>query len=277
MTFDQFGIHIGSLLYIRYYGIILVSGAFLGAYLASLEARRRGQNPDYVWDAVVWALIGGIIGARLWHILTPPPSMVAQGQTTAWYLSHPLDAIAVWRGGLGIPGGVAGGVLALWVYCRKSRLDFRQWLDIATPAVPLAQAIGRWGNFVNRELYGRPTDLPWAIHIEPAYRVPGFEQFETFHPTFLYESIWNLGVCIALLWIARRFVGRLRTGDLFLAYLILYPVGRFLVEFIRLDSAEIGTLNANQNIVLIVAVVSAAGLLLRHRRKPAVSAEAVSG
>ncbi len=277
MTFDQFGIHIGSLLYLRYYGLLLVGGAFLAAYVASLEARRRGQNPDHVWDGLIWALVGGIVGARIWHILTPPPSMVAQGITTAFYLSHPLDAIAVWRGGLGIPGGVAGGVAALWLFTRQNRLDFRQWLDIAAPGVPLAQAVGRWGNYVNRELYGRPTDLPWAIPIEPAYRLPGFENFETFHPTFLYESIWNLGACLALLWIARRYADRLKSGEVFLLYLIIYPVGRFLVEFIRLDSAEIGSLNANQNVMLIVALASAAALWLNRRRKPRAAADAPAG
>ena len=264
MSFDTFGIQLGPL-YLRYYGLILISGAFAAAYLASVEARRRGHNPDYVWDGLLWVLLAGIIGARIWHILTPPPSMVELGTDTRFYLTHPLDAISVWKGGLGIPGAVAGGLLGLWAYTRGRKLSFAMWADIAAPGVPLAQAIGRWGNYVNQELYGRPTDLPWAITIEPPYRVPGFESFDTFHPLFLYESIWNLGVCLALLWLARYRGDRLKTGDLFLFYLVLYPVGRFLLEFIRLDSSQVGGLNANQTLMAAVAMASAAALLLRHR------------
>jgi len=267
MTFDSFGIRLGGLLYIRYYGLILITGAFLAAYLASVEAKRRGEDPDYVWDGLIWALVGGIIGARLWHIFTPPPSMVALGTDTRFYLTHPLDAIALWKGGLGIPGGVAGGVLGLWIYTRRKRLHFPTWLDIGAPGLALAQAVGRWGNYVNQELYGRPTDLPWAITIEPPYRLPGFEAFETFHPLFLYESIWNLGVCLVLLWLARRLADRLKPGDVFLCYLILYPVGRFLLEFIRLDSSQVAGINANQTLMAFVAGAGAAALFYRHRRE----------
>ncbi len=273
MSFDTFGIQLGPL-YLRYYGLILISGAFAAAYLASVEARRRGHNPDYVWDALLWVLLAGIIGARIWHILTPPPSMVALGTDTRFYLTHPLDALAVWRGGLGIPGAVAGGLLGLWAYTRRRKLSLGMWADIAAPGVALAQAIGRWGNYVNQELYGQPTDLPWAITLEPAYRVPGFESFDTFHPLFLYESIWNLGVCLALLWLARYRGDRLRNGDLFLFYLILYPVGRFLLEFIRLDSSQVGGLNANQTLMAAVALASAAALLLRHRPGAAAARQA---
>src|SRR6185503_7540633 len=166
-----------------YYGLILVSGAFLGGNLASLEAKRRGHNPDLVWDGILWALVGGIVGARIWHILTPPPSMVANGLTTQWYLSHPLDAIAVWNGGLGIPGAVAGGMLGLYLFTRYSKLNFAEWADIAAPGIALGQAVGRWGNYVNQELYGRATNLPWGIRI--ATESPDLR----FHPTFLYESI----------------------------------------------------------------------------------------
>ncbi|MDD5466959.1 MAG: prolipoprotein diacylglyceryl transferase [Anaerolineales bacterium] len=143
------GFQIGPL-FIRYYGIILMLGALAGAWLADREARRRGQDNELVWDALVWVLIGGILGARLWHILTPPPSMVAQGITTAYYLTHPLDALAIWRGGLGIPGAVIGGVLALYLYCRKRKVSFLMWIDIVSPSLALGQAIGRWGNFVNQ-------------------------------------------------------------------------------------------------------------------------------
>jgi len=270
MSFDQFGIHLGPL-YIRFYGLILITGAFLGGYLASLEAQRKGHNPDHVWDGIVWALVGGIVGARLWHVLTPPPSMVAQGITTQYYLTHPVEAIAVWRGGLGIAGAVGGGVLGLFLYTRRARLSFAEWTDIAAPAVALGQAIGRWGNYVNQELYGAPTTLPWAISIDALHRVPvpGIDLADPtlrFHPTFLYESIGNLLVCLALLYAARRYAGWLKFGDLFLIYLILYPSLRFFIEFIRLDSSLVLGLNANQTLMLILVGASAAALVSRHRR-----------
>jgi len=258
------GFQIGPL-FVRYYGIILMLGALAGAWLATREARRRGMDSELVWDGLIWVIVGGIIGARLWHIFTPPPSMVEQGITTAFYLTHPLDALAIWRGGLGIPGAVIGGVLALYLYCRKNKHSFLIWADIATPGLALGQAIGRWGNFVNQELYGKPTDAPWAIHIDPQYRLPGYENQAYYHPTFLYESLWNLGNVFFLLWLGRRFEDRLKAGDIFLTYLITYPIGRFFMEFLRLDSAEVAGINANQTAMIIVALVAASLLFYRHR------------
>jgi phosphatidylglycerol---prolipoprotein diacylglyceryl transferase len=251
---------------IHFYGVILMTGALAAAFLADREARRRGINSEIVWDALIWVLIGGIIGARIWHILTPPPSSVEAGYTVAYYLTHPLDALAVWRGGLGIPGAVIGGGIALYFFTRRRKLSFPVLADIAAPAVALGQAIGRWGNYVNQELYGRPTDLPWAITIDPQNRVRGFEQFSTFHPLFFYEFLWNLGNMAVLLFLARRYPDRLKPGDLLLIYAIIYPVGRFLLEFLRLDAAEIAGINANQTFMLIVALTSGLLLFLRHRR-----------
>ncbi len=251
----------------RFYGIIIVTGAVLSAWLAAYQARRKGQDPEFVWDSLPWILIAGVIGARLWHIFTPPPSMVEQGITTQYYLRHPLDAIAVWNGGLGIPGAVIGGALALYWYCRKRKVSFAVWVDLVAPSLALGQAIGRWGNFINQELYGRPTDVPWGIFIDPAHRVPGFEQFTYFHPTFLYESLWNLANMLLLLWLGRKFGERLIDGDILLTYLIIYPLGRFLLEFLRLDSAQLGGINANQTFMAAIALISAGVLFQRHYRK----------
>jgi phosphatidylglycerol---prolipoprotein diacylglyceryl transferase len=250
---------------IHFYGIIIMSGALVAAFLTANEAKRRGENPEFVWDALSIVLIGGVIGARIWHILTPPPSMVEQGITTAFYLTHPLDALAIWRGGLGIPGGVIGGGLAMYWFTRRRKADFGVWADLCAPAVALGQAIGRWGNFVNQELYGAPSNLPWAIPIDPQHRVPGFESFERFHPLFLYESLWNLGNMFLLLWLSRKHAAKLRNGDIALVYLIVYPVGRFLLEFLRLDSAQVGGLNANQTFMAVVALVATGLLIYRHR------------
>jgi phosphatidylglycerol:prolipoprotein diacylglycerol transferase len=260
---------------IYYYGIIIMLGAVAAAWLAAVEARRRGQSSDIVWDGLVWVLIGGIVGARIWHILTPPASMVEAGYTTMYYLTHPLNAINIRAGGLGIPGAVIGGLLALYIFTRRRKLDFAFWLDVVAPALALGQAIGRWGNFFNQELYGSPSNLPWAINIDPEYRLPGYENQATYHPIFLYESLWNFGIVALLLWLGRKYQDRLINGDLFLIYLITYPLGRFMLEFLRLDPARVGGININQTVMLLVALVSTGVLIWRHRKRAGTDAETV--
>jgi phosphatidylglycerol:prolipoprotein diacylglycerol transferase len=191
--------------------------------------------------------------------------MVEQGITTQWYLTHPLDLINIRNGGLGIPGAVIGGALALLVLCRRKKTSFLTWGDITVPGVALAQAIGRWGNFFNQELYGKPTNLPWKIFIDPLHRVPGYENYEYFHPLFLYESLWNVLNMALLLWAARHFEKWLKPGDIFLAYMILYAIGRFGLEFLRLDASQVGGINFNQTFMVIVALLAGVSMFLNHR------------
>lgn len=269
---DRYGIHIGPL-YLRFYGVIIMFGALMAALLAQRLLRKRDQDPDLVWDGLIWALVFGIIGARLYHVFTP--SISAGGwQQTLNYLRNPISILTTWEGGLGIPGAILGGAIGLYIFARRNNHSIWLILDVAAPGVALAQAIGRWGNFVNQELYGPPSDLPWAIYIEPAYRlnttwngVP-LSQFETFHPLFLYESLWNLANMFLLLWLFRRFDSWLRTGDIFFIYLITYPLGRLLLEFIRLDYVPLfeNAINMNQLVMLLVAIASGVFLYLRHRR-----------
>ncbi len=258
------GFYIGPL-FIRFYGIIIMLGAVAGGFLAQYESKRRGHDPEIIWDLLVWLIIGGVVGARLWHVFTPPPSSIAQGYTTAYYLTHPLDLINTRNGGLGIPGAVIGGLIALYFFARKYKLSFLEWTDIAAPSLALGQAIGRWGNFVNQELYGAPTDLPWKIYIDPQHRLPGFQDQAYYHPLFLYESLWSLANMFVLIWLTRRFAGRLKQGDILLAYMVIYPLGRFLLDFLRLDASMIGGINANQTVMAVVALGSAIALFLRHR------------
>lgn len=266
------GIQIGRYT-IFYYGIIIMLGAIAAAGLAAVEARRKGQSTEIVWDGLVWVLIGGIVGARIWHILTPPASMVEAGYTTMFYLTHPLNAINIRAGGLGIPGAVIGGLIAIYLFTRRRKLNFLLWLDIAAPALALGQAIGRWGNFFNQELYGSPSNLPWAITIDPLNRLPGYENQATYHPLFLYESLWNFGIVGVLLWVGRRYDDWLMDGDLFLIYLIMYPFGRFMLEFLRLDPARFGSININQTVMLLVMLAAAGVFIWRHRRRKQVDAE----
>ena len=256
------GFFIGSF-EVRFYGIILMLGAVAGAWLATRESKRRGHDVEIVWDLFIYLLIGGIIGARIWHILTPSPS---SGLTTEWYLSHPLDMINLRRGGLGIPGAVIGGLITLYFYSRKTGINFAEWTDIISPSLALGQGIGRWGNFFNQELYGAPTNLPWKLFIDPAHRLSGYFDVEYYHPLFLYESIWNFANMFLLIWISRRYADRLKNGDIFLVYLIVYPVGRFLLDFLRLDASLVGGININQTTMAVVALCSAITLYLRHRK-----------
>ena len=257
------GIQIGPIM-IRYYALIILAGAMVAAWLATQEAKRHGKDPEMVWDMLPWLLIGGIIGARLWHVLTPSSSNAAMGLTTQYYFQHPLEILKIWKGGLGIFGGIIGGAIALAIYCRAQKQNFFEWTDIIAPGLLIAQAIGRWGNFVNQEVYGPPSDLPWAIYIDPAHRLPGFETVERYHPLFLYESLLTLLGGLLLLYIARKYKDKLFTGDLFLMYLVYYPLVRFGLEFIRLDPSAVGTININQTVMLIVGILALLILVLRH-------------
>ncbi len=257
------GFQIGPLT-IRYYALIILAGAMLAAWIASMEAERNGKDKELIWDMLPWLLIGGILGARLWHVFTPSTSNAAMGLTTRYYMTHPLEILMIWKGGLGIPGAVVGGALALWIYAKVRKEDFLQWTDFIAPGLLVGQAIGRWGNFVNQELYGGPSDLPWAIKIEPLYRLPGFENVEKYHPLFLYEFLLNLLAAGLLLLISRRHREKLYKGDVFLLYLVFYPVIRFALEFMRLDPSSVGGFNINQSIMGVVAILAAFLLVYRH-------------
>jgi len=259
------GIQIGPFL-IRFYALFIITGALIGTWLASKLAEKDGQQADLVWDMLPWILIAGIIGSRLWHVFTPSASNAAMGITTANYLKHPLQILEIWKGGLGIPGGVIGGAIAMAIYCRVKKLHFGQWTDYIAPGLLIAQGVGRWGNFVNQELYGSPSNLPWAIKIAPEYRLPGFENVERFHPLFFYEFALNLiaaGILL-LLTNANRKKRFLLKGDIFLLYLVLYPVIRFSLEFLRLDPSAVSGYNINQTIMGIVAILAIIALVVRH-------------
>jgi len=266
------GFQIGPL-YVRFYGIILMLGALAGGWLATREAKRRGIDPEIVWDLLIWLIVGGVIGARLWHVFTPSPSALvvdpATGQMVNPYFAGGtirfLDILSIWRGGLGIPGAVIGGVIALYFYARKHGLNFQEWLDIGAPSIALGQAIGRFGNLFNQELYGAPTNLPWKLYIDPAHRLPGFENIDYYHPLFAYESILNFANMLLLMWVTRNYEGNRRTGDVFLVYLISYPLIRFSLDFLRLDASQLGGININQTFMAVIAVVAAAVLIWRHR------------
>lgn len=258
------GFKLGSFT-IHYYALLIMLGFLLGLFMTWRRAVSRGKSMDFLIDAMPRVFIGGIVGARIWHILSPPQSMVAHGITTRYYLTHLLAAIAIWKGGIGILGALAGGGLALWLYSRKRSTPFNEWLDIISPGLALAQSIGRWGNYINQEVYGLPSDLPWAISIDPQHRMPGFSEFSTYHPLFLYESIWSFLNMLFILWIGRKYQKQLKSGSLFLIYMIFYGLGRVGLEFLRLDISTCQGINLNQTAML--AVVITACILLYNRQR----------
>ena len=242
------------------------------------DAPWRIWNPDHAWNALIVILILGLIGARLYHVLTPSPSMAAIGINSPLdYFRDPVQLLNFRGGGLGIFGGIAGGLLGLILYTRRNRIPTLGWADLSVVGLALGQAIGRWGNFFNQELYGSPTDLPWAVHIDPIYRLPDYAAFERFHPAFLYESLWSLATFLVLYRLARHGRERLLPGELTAFYLIAYSIGRILLEQIRLDS-RVTTLFGLETMFAVatlvsafIALLAALAILIRRRiRRPAV-------
>lgn len=220
--------YLGPIL-IRGYALAIVAGIFVAVWIAERRLRRRGAPPGTIVDIAVWAVPFGIIGARLYHVATDAQLYFGPGR-------DPVEALMIWHGGLGIPGALLAGALGAWIACRRRGIPLSMVADAVAPALPVAQAIGRVGNWFNQELYGKPTNLPWGLEIDLAHREAGYEAFETFHPTFLYEALWNLGGAGLIVWLDRRF--RFGRGRAFALYVIWYGAGRFWVESLRIDEAH---------------------------------------
>ena len=217
---------------IHAYALCILAGIAAALWLTTRRWAARGRDPEIVWDVVMWAVPAGIVGARAYHVLiTDPVGYFGPG-------ADPVDALKIWEGGLGIMGAVAFGAVAAWWVCRRHGVPLAAFADAAAPGLLLAQAIGRWGNWFNQELFGRPTTLPWGLEIDPsnANFPAGLPADTLFHPTFLYESLWNLAGVVLLLALDRRY--RLDGGRLFALYLVHYGIGRMLIElFLRIDTA----------------------------------------
>jgi phosphatidylglycerol---prolipoprotein diacylglyceryl transferase len=262
-----FTIRIGGLEFpLRWYGVIVMLGVIVGSLIVERELRRRGENGERIWDALVWILPAGIIGARLWYVMN------ATLGGSRYYIENPAQIINIPQGGLHIFGGLLFGAIALLYYLRKNNLDPWLFLDSAGPAMLIGQAIGRLANFINQELYGPPTTLPWGIPISPEHRLPAYADlnqypFETtrFHPTFAYEMLWNFLAAGFLLWLSRRYKDRLKPGALFAGWLVLAGVGRVIVEFFRPDQPKIAGLGFSYS-TLFAALMAIAGFLLLMAR-----------
>jgi len=245
---------------IRAYALCIIAGIVVAMVIANRRWVARGGTADALESTIVVAIPFGIVGARLYHVATDYELYFSPGR-------NPVDALKIWNGGLGIWGAVAFGALGAYLVARRRKIIFPALLDAVAPGLVVAQAVGRLGNWFNQELFGRPTALPWALEIAPGYRPSGFEQFTTFHPTFLYELLWNLVVAAVLVFADRRF--RLGHGKVFALYVVLYTAGRFWIEALRIDRVnEIGGFRLNNYTSLIGFVVALAWLLWLHRFRP---------
>ncbi len=249
--------HVGSIT-IRWYGLLIASAVLLGVTLSQYLAKLRQVNPDLVGDLAIFLVIAAIPFARLYYV-------IFQWQD---YAQHPEDIIAIWKGGIAIHGAILGGIIAAILFARFHKVSVWQLADLVVPSLALGQAIGRWGNFFNSEAFGSPTNLPWRLYIPPSQRPLAYINQEYFHPTFLYESLWNLLVFFLLLGIffwGLRHRNQLKIGTLSLIYLIAYGFGRFWIEGLRTDSLMLGPLKMAQVISLVMMGMGICGLIWLYR------------
>lgn len=248
ITPDPVAFSIGKIS-VTWYGILIASAFLIGTILFLKEAKRQKLNQEHLLDAILVAVPVALLGARLYYVIF----------NWDYYYRYPSEILAVWHGGLAIHGGLIGGILAGYFVVRKYKINFWQAIDMAAPSIVLGQAIGRWGNYFNQEAYGYevdPSKIPWAMYIDGAYR----------HPTFLYESLWDFGVFLFLLWLRRR--KGLQWGDVFFSYAVLYSVGRFFIEGLRTDSLMLTPyLRIAQVISAIIIIVALSLIFYRHFKK----------
>jgi prolipoprotein diacylglyceryl transferase len=243
----------------RLYGLCIALGVIAAVTISSKRWEARGGNPDDIGTIAIWAVPAGVIGARIYHVATDWKT----------YSGDWVEALKITQGGLGVPGGIFLGVVVGLVVVRIKRLPKLELLDVAAPAIPIAQAIGRFGNYFNQEVFGRPTTLPWGLEIDPSVSATAasYPPGTTFHPTFLYEGLWNVALALLLVWLDRR--GRLRPGELFTLYVLGYAVGRLWVEALRSDEASL-ILGVRINIwVSVIVALLAVAVLVRNRLRPA--------
>lgn len=254
---------------LRAYGIVIAVGMIVGVWWTARRYRARGGDPDVLYDVAMWAIPIGIIGARLYHVVTSPEAYFGPGGDP-WLIPQ------IWRGGLGIWGGVGAGALGAFLAVKRAGVRFGPIADSLAPALLVAQAIGRWGNWFNQELFGGPTTLPWGLQIDAAHLPAGYAPGTLFHPAFLYECLWNLAAAALIVWLDRR--RRFAAGQVFGLYLMAYTLGRAWIEMLRIDDAHtLGGLRLNVWTSLLVFAVGAALFVIAGRLGRSSRVEARAG
>lgn len=245
---------------IRAYALAIIIGIAVAIVVGERRWKARGGDAGLIVDLALWAVPFGIVGGRVYHVLTSWDTYFGDG-------GDPLASLEVWKGGLGIWGGIAFGALGAWIGARRAGVQLPPVADAVAPGVVLAQAIGRFGNYFNQELFGRPTTAPWGLEIAPENRPPGFQEYLTFHPTFLYEALWCLAVAGVLVWADRRFT--LGHGRVFALYVSLYCLGRIWIENLRIDAApEVLGLRWNVWVALVVGLCALGYFIASARSRP---------
>jgi len=243
---------------LRAYAFGIIIGALLALWIGERRFIARGGRPGLIGDVAIWAIPFGIVGARIYHVVTDPELYFGEGRDA-------VDALFIWQGGLGIWGAIAGGAVGAWIACRRYDVRFSAVADALAPGLLVAQAVGRLGNYANQELFGKPTDLPWGLEIDAVHRPPGYEVFATFHPTFLYELLWNLAAAALLIAIDRRL--KLTGGRAFALYVMLYTAGRFWIEMLRIDTVNhLGPFRLNVWTSIVLFALATAYLVLTRKR-----------
>jgi phosphatidylglycerol:prolipoprotein diacylglycerol transferase len=254
---------------LRWYGVLVMLGTLVGTWIAEKEIRRRGGNGDSIWDALVWVLPFGVIGARLWYVV----NSILGG--SRYYLDDPAAILRITEGGLHFFGGLLFGAIVLFIYLKRNNLDLWLFLDAVAPVTLIGQAIARPANYINQELYGQPTRLPWGIPIEAQHRLVQYSDLNLFpvestrfHPTFAYEMLWNFAAAAFLIWYSRAYKERLKPGAVFAAWLVLAGVGRVIIEFFRPDQPRIPGTDISYTTVVsaLMAVAGVVMLLVRYGR-----------
>ncbi len=256
-SFQLFGITFA----LRWYGVLVMTGVIVAAWIAERELVRHGENGEHIWNSLIWALPVGVVGARLWYVANTTLG------GNSYYMDNPGQIMNIPQGGLHFYGGLLFGGIAMYIYIKRNNLDLWLLMDVAAPVTMIGQAIARPANFINQELYGQPTTLPWGIPIDAAHRISQYSDMTLypastrFHPTFAYEMIWNFITAGTLLWLARKFPEKFKPGAMFSWWLVLAGVGRVLIEFFRPDQPRIPGTGVSYS-ALVAGLMALAGVIM---------------
>ncbi|CQR71294.1 Prolipoprotein diacylglyceryl transferase [Sporomusa ovata DSM 2662] len=258
---EKIAFSIGTIQF-NWFGLILATAIIIAVAISWYYVRLRNENSDSLLELTLYSLPVGLVTARAYYVIV----------NWQLYAANPNEILQVKHGGLAIHGAIIGVTLTIWVYCQVKKISFWRWADMLAPGLIFGQAIGQWGNFINQDVVGYPTDVGWGIYIDYNYRPPGYEQFDFFHPIFLYECLWDLivfSILIIMTWLLAKYPSKSATGSVFLLYIILYSAGRFVIEGLRLDSEMFGVWRLAQLVSVIVIIVAGVLMLWRNYKRKA--------
>jgi len=257
---EKIAFSIGTI-HFNWFGLILATAIIIAVAISWYYVHLRNENSDRLLELTLYSLPVGLVAARAYYVVV----------NWQLYAANPTEILQVQHGGLAIHGAIIGVILTIWAYCQVKKISFWRWADMLAPGLIFGQAIGQWGNFINQDVFGYPTDVAWGIYIDYNYRPLGYEQFDFFHPIFLYECLWDLfvfSILIIMTWLLAKYSSKSASGSVFLLYIILYSAGRFVIEGLRLDSEMFGAWRLAQLVSVIAILVAGVLILWRNCRLP---------